>query len=456
MATTDLTRTPSSGGNRKTWTFSAWLKRAVKSDANNNRIFSAGAAQTDYTSWFMAAADDTDGRLNFQNRISNTTTSLTTTRKFRDVNGWYHLVIACDTTQATASNRVKIYVNGVQETSFDTEQYPAQDADTFVNHTNEHNIGSADGAGYTPRYWAGLMSHVALVDGQQLTPTSFGETDSTSGIWKFKSPSGLSWGTNGFHLKFENSGNMGLDSSGQTNNFTVSGGTMTQSLDTPSNVYATINGANTGPYIAGTLSNGNLSHTGISAGNYYTPGSTLRVSSGKWYAEFKCQAATNWTYVGVDTRNLTATGDWIGKTATGWGYLGGSSAGGSNSLNHNNSQSSYGDTYGTGDIIGIALDLDNKKLYFSKNGTYQNSGVPTSGSTGTGAVDISTIGDDVYFGASNWSGSYTAGWDFNFGNGFFGTTAITSAGSNGNGSLFEYDVPSGYYALNTKNINTYG
>ena len=138
MATTDLTRTPSSGGNRKIWTFSAWLKRAVKSDTNNSRIFSAGDAQTDYTTWFMGAVDGTDGRLFFQNRVSNTTTELASSRQFRDANGWYHLVIACDTTQATDSNRVKIYVNGVQETL--TGAYPAQDVNTFVNHTVEHNL----------------------------------------------------------------------------------------------------------------------------------------------------------------------------------------------------------------------------------------------------------------------------------------------------------------------------
>ena len=157
MATTDLTRTPSSGGNRKTWTFSAWLKRAAKSGSNNSRIFSAGSANSDYTSWFMAAVDNTDARLLFQNVLSGSTTELATNRKFRDVNGWYHLVVACDTTQATASNRVKIYINGVQETSFGTETYPAQNANTHVNHTIEHNIGSADGAGYTPRYWAGSI-----------------------------------------------------------------------------------------------------------------------------------------------------------------------------------------------------------------------------------------------------------------------------------------------------------
>jgi len=455
MATTDLTRTPSSGGNRKTWTWSAWVKRAVKSDANNSRLLSAGGSNSDYTSWFMYAADGTDGALQLQNRISSSTTTLKTTRKFRDTSAWYHLVIACDTTQATDSNRIKIYVNGVQETSFSTEQYPAQDADTFVNHTVAHNIGSSDDAQYTPRYWAGSMSHVALVDGQQLTPTSFGELDSTSGIWKFKNPSGLSWGTNGFHLKFENSGNMGLDSSGQGNNYTVSGGTLTQSLDTPSNNHATLNPLN-GVYYAGLgFLNGNTSIT-TTAGNYAPGLSTLGVNSGKWYAEFKMTSSSNWAMVGVTGQFATATNYSIGHGTTGYGYAGGSSASGQQS--NDNNLSAYGNTYNNGDIIGIALDLDNHKLYFHKNGTYQNSGVPTSGSTGTGAISISTSPDTGFYhmGAGNYSGSQTPSWSANFGNGFFGTTAITSAGSNGNGSLFEYDCPSGYYALNTKNLNTYG
>ena len=138
MATTDLTRTPSSGGNRKIWTFSAWLKRAVKSDTNNSRIFSAGDAQTDYTAWFMGAVDGTDGRLFFQNRVSNTTTELASSRQFRDANGWYHLVIACDTTQATDSNRVKIYVNG------DLEKYYILPVMPLLNFNNSTNILSLE------------------------------------------------------------------------------------------------------------------------------------------------------------------------------------------------------------------------------------------------------------------------------------------------------------------------
>jgi hypothetical protein len=450
MATTDLTRTPSSGGNRKTWTFSVWLKRASKSDSNNSRIFSAGSASTDYTSWFMYAVDGTDATLQFQNRISSSTTNLQTNRKFRDVNGWYHLVIACDTTQATASNRVKIYINGVQETSFATENYPAQDADTFVNHTVAHNIGSSDDAGYTPRYWAGSMSHVALVDGQQLTPTSFGETDSTSGIWKFKSPSGLSWGTNGFHLKFENSGNMGLDSSGQTNNYTVTGGTLSQILDTPSNVYCTMNPLMVNPSATNTFANGNNTVTinPVDA----TVGATLGVNSGKFYWEQK------WTQQGANDRWGVVPGDAVltnhpRTTGIGWDtassqfYLLGSAVSGS-----------WGGSIGTSDIIQIALDLDNSALYLGVNGTYRNSGSPTSGSSRTGAVDFSSssLVGKFLLPACGKGNQDTTTMQYNFGNGFFGTTAVASAGSNGNGSIFEYDVPSGYYALNTKNINTYG
>ena len=448
MANSSLNRTISSPSNADKVTISAWVKRSAPSSSN---VIIGEYVDSNNRSKLQFKSDDTLEF--FQFNSGSTQAQLRTNRLFRDVNAWYHIVFQYDSAQASSSDRIKLWINGFQETSFSIATYPSQNIDMRLNKSGADVHIGEDGNNGT--YFDGYISHIALVDNAIVAPTSFGSTDSTSGIWKFKPPSGVTWGNNGFHLKFENSGALGTDSSGNSNTFTVNGN-LKQALDTPSNVHATINGVNKGPYFAGTLSNGNLSHTGISSGNYYTPGSTLRVSSGKWYAEFKCQATTNWAYVGVDTRNLTATGDWIGKTATGWGYLGGSSAGGSNSLNHNNSQSSYGDTYATNDIIGVALDLDNKKLYFHKNGTYQNSGVPTSGSTGTGAVDISTIGDDVYFGASNWSGTYTAGWDFNFGNGFFGTTAITSAGSNGNGSLFEYDVPSGYYALNTKNINTYG
>jgi hypothetical protein len=298
------------------------------------------------------------------------------------------------------------------------------------------------------------MSHVTFVNNAIVAPTSFGQTDSTSGIWKFKSPSGITFGTNGFHLKMENSGAMGTDSSGSSNTFTVNGN-LKQSLDTPSNVHATFNPLalwnHNGTLRIPAYSNGNLtagydnsSYNEVAFGN-------LGVNKGKWYWEVKATNVTDASgnarigigdiqYTDTDPQNTTSTVYYQGN---GQKRVSGSA-------------SSYGATYTGGNVIGVAMDLDNNKLYFHKDGVYQNSGVPTSGSTGTGAIAIPT-GDYVYtIQCEDYASSGTRVMDLNTGSGFFGTTAITSAGSNGNGSLFEYDVPSGYYALNTKNINTYG
>ena len=155
------------------------------------------------------------------------------------LNAWYHIVFALDTTQSTANDRFKLYVNGVQETSFANQTNLSQDADIPVN-ASGNQIACGHYRSGSSNHFDGYMSHFAFVDGQALAPTVFGETDSTSGIWKFKSPSGVTWGTNGVHLKFENSGALGTDSSGQSNTFTVNGN-LKQALDTPSNVHATFN-----------------------------------------------------------------------------------------------------------------------------------------------------------------------------------------------------------------------
>jgi hypothetical protein len=302
------------------------------------------------------------------------------------------------------------------------------------------------------------MSHVAFVDGQQLAPTVFGETDSSSGIWKFKSPSGVTWGNNGFHLKFENSGNLGLDSSGNSNTFTVNGNGR-QALDTPSNVYPVWNKLDWGTTYS-TLTNGGT--TAQSNASAYPPAiATLGVASGKWYWEIKYAAkdgGNDYPIIGITSTQATAVNNELGEFANDWGYYTNNTT---PYYRNNASQTSYGTAYTVGDIIGVALDLDNNKLYFRKNDSaWENSGNPTSGSTGTGAINITDPASTplgFYFPAvSYFDGSQRGTFDANFGSGYFGTTAISSAGSNGNGSLFEYDVPSGYYALNTKNINTYG
>jgi hypothetical protein len=450
MANSYLARTPSSTGNRKTFTFSAWVKRSKLLD-NYPIMFKQVTDASNFVQFYF----DNQDRLVFyvENGSGSGYLSLQiTNRKFRDVSAWYHVMVAVDTTQASADNRVKIYVNGNQETSFSTNTQINQNIDVAaINTTGLIEIGRA--SNNSSQHFNGYMTHVSLVDGQQLAPTVFGQTDSTSGIWKFKHPSGVTWGTNGFHLKFENSGNLGLDSSGQTNNFTVNGN-LKQALDTPSNVFATLNAIQESP-ANNSLSNGNTTFTNDgSASGHKLRVATLGASSGKYYAEFKLpNGGSNYAWCGIisyDDFNNPDT--YMGSSQNSISYGNGGTI-----LRNDSTLSSQGQfpTIGSSTILQVAVDLDNNYIYFGIDGTYVNSGDPTSGASGTGGYSINFSAGKTYtFGVS---GNNTgATWNCNFGNGYFGTTAITSAGSNGNGSLFEYDVPSGYYALNTKNINTYG
>ena len=450
MANSYLTRTPSSTGNRRKFTFSAWVKFNFNQLENNSRIFSCGSA----TSAWVSAYINANGTLQLAIVEGGNTYDILTNRLFRDESAWYHLVFVVDTENTTANNRLRMYVNGEEETSFSQRNNPTKDLDTQANTASKPiDIGSAENVGYSPRYFPGYMSHVAMVDGQVLTPTSFGETDSTSGIWKFKSPSGVTWGTNGFHLKFENSAALGTDSSGNTNTFTVNGN-LKQALDTPSNVYATMNPLNVPTSNAPTFSFGNTKTVTAGSSGRFGGTSTLGMSAGKFYVEAKATVAAN-------PRNCIGTtyepSEQARNNGTQYSYSDSISYNAETGDVVNSSGTIYsGSTYTTGDIIQMAIDMDNNKLYFGKNGTWLNSGVPTSGSTGTGAVSLTANKTQFIIQSDNTSGSDQSTFEFNFGNGFFGITPISSAGSNGNGSLFEYDVPSGYYALNTKNLNTYG
>jgi hypothetical protein len=465
MANSYLTRTPSSNGNKQIFTFSTWLKRSKLgvemgfftggSDANVNGFF---------TIQFKA-----DDALNVQ-YYDGSFKNITPNRKFRDTSGWFHIVVAMDSTQGTASNRTKVYINGVQETSFADAEYPSQNQNFDINETaNPMQIGvRRNGSAALESYFDGYLSHVAFVDGQALAQTVFGETDSSSGIWKFKSPSGVTWGTNGFHLKFENSGALGTDSSGNSNTFTVNGNGR-QALDTPSNVSATLNPLEN-YYGTSTLSNGNnTQNQSSSSNNYCMVPSTLGFNSGKWYWEMKCVSNSSnsdmWYGTGITSNYPGGNAAWLGVYANDYGVYGYSYSAGKAATYTGSNRTDQGTSFATGDIIGVAVDCDNLAMYVHKNGVYMPdasnvTGVPTSGASRTGALfDItapSSTTKGFYFPAVCYYDARAAVQSVNFGNGYFGTTAITSAGSNGNGSLFEYDVPSGYYALNTKNINTYG
>tara|TARA_R100000005_G_scaffold45851_1_gene21846 strand:+ start:20 stop:1345 length:1326 start_codon:yes stop_codon:yes gene_type:complete len=441
MANSYLNRTQGSATNQKKGTFSFWIKRSKL--GSNQRIVTN---YNDVNNLSYLRFNSSDQLQHYVLSGGSAIGSIVSTRVFRDTSAWYHIVMAIDTTQATAADRIKFYVNGVQETSFGTNTIPSQDADHPIFAAGTHYIGRHSNAA---DYFDGYISHAAQVDGTALTPTSFGLTDSTSGIWKFKSPSGITWGNNGFHLKFENSGAMGTDSSGNSNTFTVNGN-LKQALDTPSNVHATWNpiwsqsSGNIGDVV---FSNGNLTTT--SSANYRTTPTTLGMKTGKYYWEIKRDEDDGADlHAGVMSENATPanTATWIGNAANGWiisgdggnPYTGGTGGSAISNASFPNA----------GDIHMCAYDGSTGKLYFGANGTWGGTANPSTGANPHYTLDTSL----VYFPCVSTGSDCSA----NFGNGFFGTTAITSAGSNGNGSLFEYDVPSGFYALNTKNINTYG
>ena len=458
MASTYLTKTFAQAGNRRTFTISYWIKMGQVSTGADQAIM--GAAQDGSNS------DDLyihTGRLNFSGYYGSTAYMVRTTAKYRDLSGWYHHVIRFDSTQSTASDRLRLYVNGELQTALDNNTYPSQNLETtYFNTARQHTIGSI--AHSPPNLpFNGSMSHFHFCDGYSYGADSFGETDTTTGIWKPKTGPSVSYGTNGFFLKFENSASMGTDSSGNSNNFTVNG-SMTQTIDTPSNVFATFNPLSPSGSTYSNCNNDCSTVSGTYASRPTT--STLGVSSGKYYTEIKLLAPNtgtpDYSKIGITGRPLEAvTGaeqyQHLGSKTYDYAY----NAYNGNIMNNtgsSNNGTAYGNTYTTNDIIGIALDLDNNKLYFSKNGTWQNSGDPTSGATGTGAVSIvdptSTSLGAYFFGVDAYH--YTPKYNFsaNFGNGYFGTTAVSSAQNPDDGiGIFEYDVPAGYRALCTKSIN---
>ena len=439
MASTVLTRTPSSNGSQRIMTFSTWLKRG---GLGGKTFFSTGSNSTNVFGLYFTGAD----LLQQEYYNGSTNYYLRTNRKFRDTNAWYHLVLTLDTTDATQSNRMRIYVNGVEETSFDAAFYPTQNFDVqYLNSTSyQNNVGNYVGSSY----FDGELAHTHFIDGTVYTPSTFGETDSETGIWKPKTNPSVTYGTNGFFLKFENSASMGTDSSGNSNNFTVGGGTLTQTIDTPSNVFATMNPLDNF-YSGYSFSNGNTTVALDNINERYVLGN-LGMSSGKYYFEAKYVTKSGDTYskIGIESIMKNASN---GYEADSYGYRGEPVGYKVN----NGTFTTWGNSYTTGDIIGVAVDLDNNYIYFSKNGTWQESGDPTSGSSGTGAAfSLGTPSSGFYFPAVGKEDGDTCTWSFNFGNGYFGTTAVSSAQNPDDGiGIFEYDVPTGYRALCTKSIN---
>ena len=455
MATTYLSRTfTASATGEQQWTLSMWVKRSDISATQY--LFNAYSDTNNYTGLYF---DSTD-KLAFASITGGSDTgNLTTNRLFRDTSGFYNIVAVWDSNNGTPGDRMKLYVNGVEETSFATDTNPSSGQDSFVGDSGKNCLLGYKGE--TGFYFDGLMTHVQLVDSAALAPTEFGEVDSSSGIWKINTSCYATPGENGFCLKMETTTGsaMGTDSSGEGNNLAESG-SPTQTVDNPSSVMATFNFLDN-YYNSSTLSNGNTTVV-TSPSGYTSTKATLGVTKGKWFWETKYVSKTGgykYPLIGISSTQVTGTNQELGHFANDWGYLMDNTT---PNYRNNDGSTSYGDSYTEGDIVGVGLDLDNNKLYFAVNGTWVNSGVPTSGATGTGALSITAPASTpigAYFPAVGyWDGTYGGTFETNFGNGKFGTTSISSAGtsSTGDNSIWEYDCPTGYYGLNTRNINTYG
>ena len=427
MANTYISRTFGTPTNSAIWTFSVWFKRSKISATM--QIFTAGSGSTDQTRIGFTGSDF----LNVNRNIGGSEVELLSTKKFRDINGWYHLVVQNN------SGTAAVYVNGVAVS--------LNSSSLGTNKINQasvvHQIGDTPASGEN---FNGLMSHIHFVDGTIYAPTVFGSTDSVTGEWKINTSPSVTYGNNGFFILKD--GNSITDQSGEGNNWTLSSGTLTDTKDCPSNVFATWNPLaqtfSSISYEHGNTTNATSAHVGQRQSI-----STLGSSSGKFYMECKLQAigsnvGGSFPYAGIVAQSKYAGNTYVGGNGCGWTT-------GGDVYNGGGSATSSGVSYTTGDIIGLAVDITNSKMYWHKNGTYIFSGNP---SAGTGGFDISarTSEDAIGFATSLYNNNGT--WQCNFGNGYFGSTQISSAGTNASGNgIFEYDVPTGFTALSTKGLN---
>ena len=429
-------RNVSSSGNRTTGTISMWVKRSEISGTLMYLFEMGNVDHTDDRRLFARINDD--GTMTMS---TGSTTLRKTNRLFRDTAAWYHFMFVIDTAQSTANDRIKIYVNGVQETSFSTTNNFSQNANTGLAFGKQViGYSAIDSTGG----FCGYMSEVLIVDGNALSPTDTGEFDSNTGIWIPKDLSAISVGTNGTYMKFENAASMGAATSGVA--FTVQNINQNdQATDTPTNNFAILNTLHRVPdtsRIEGgttTIKNNNSWRTMVS---------TFGVSSGKWY--FELSAGSEYTMIGVSGDGVYGGGTsyeyYVGSLTGSLGYYGNSATFFQDGVDKSPTNVS---SFATDDIVGLALDVDNGKAYFHKNGTYQNSANPNTSSNG-----YTITGDAPYFlTMSTYQQSDQT--EVNFGG--YHVYSISSGNSDANGyGNFEYAVPSGYYALCTKNLAEYG
>ena len=399
-----LSRTPSSAGNRQTWTVSVWVKRA--NITTGQGIFSTYSGNANINTQSAFQSND---KLNFYDATSAYQWRFVTNQLFRDPSAWYNLCYVSDTTQSTAGDRIKLYINGSRVTSFEVALNPDQNNNTADwNADVLHNIGEHNG-----EFFDGYMAEFHNIDGQALTPSDFGETDD-NGVWIPKAYTG-SYGTNGFYLEFKQTG------TGTDNDIALSEGN-TKSV--------------------------------ITNNWKYTP-TTMAAANGKWYAEVTAIDAANFQVgfiaLGGDsdrTSIMNTNNTMIGTYADGWGMFSPSYSNTGYKNNNNNTTAISGTTIANDDIIMLAMDLDNQKIYFGLNGTFLNSGNPAN-QTNPAFTNLTA---NLFYAFASGGENCTNLW--NFGNPAYAVSS-SNADANGYGN-FEYTPPSGYYSLCTKNLAEFG
>ena len=443
-----LTRTNGSGGNRTTFTWSGWIKRTKRTN-DYQAIFTGqnavGAASND--GLFLES-----DRIHISWDYDDSGQNVRGTQTLEDHNGWYHLVWAVDTTLSTASDRMKMYVNGSQ---YALDSTVAQNENSGVNKNTDHNLGIWRNGGSTNYKFDGYMAEVHFVDGQQLTPSSFGYTDFQTGIWRPKKYEGTH-GTTGFYLDFNDNSaatatTIGKDRSGNANDFTptnisVSTGVGNDStLDSPSNNFCTWNSQFGNPSAYLIPSEGNLQCNGVSGNNHLRQQSTRVLHSGKWYCELKMVSGYNGNdptiRMGICTPNS-------GHRHPGNDHIYYENSNNFTSVSFSQNGSVYLvnttqitglTTYANGDVLGIALDLDNDRFFISKNGTFF--------SNGTGTQDPVTGANPLYSGGVLTSRKNLDG--FVIAAGVYSDKIVTADfGQHG----FAYTPPTGFKAITSNNI----
>ena len=445
-----MKRTPSSSGNQRTWTLSMWVKRG---ELGNYGLF---GTRTGNTTNFFAFEFNSDDLFVQGYASSSQTLRFETNAHFRDPSAWYNIQLVADTTNAVSTERIRIYVNGERVSSFATATYPTQNYDTHINSSSYENaIGCYDTG--SDRVFSGYMTDIVMLDGTAADPSSFGETNS-NGIWVPKDVSGLTFGTNGFHIDGRDSADLGDDESGQGNDYTaVNLAAHDQVSDSPTNNFATFNSvyADVTGFTEVTYKNGNLQADGTGSGQFDHTVSTYNLpKSGKWY--FEHYLGGRYTGFGiciVGQEGTISSGYSFGTLSTSQGF------GFQDNVvyNGNSATVTFGGQSSSGDILNCAFDVDNNKVFLGINGTYYaadngDDGNPSAGTNPTVTTSFSLSTNDIilgfYFSTADGTSFVNFGQEGTFGG---NKTAGGNSDANGIGNFFN-TVPTNYLALCSKNV----